>query len=161
MNSYQSPAIPNFETYKMRVNKDKGTFLNNNSQAYREYLKYQNNKVAGSVCFSIGIAGLAVGLPFLGMAIDDLIEVEYYDASTYYYTGNDEVWLTWLISGATTAGIGLILTIAGISELGTMNKHLTKSYHYYVNGEKQTATINFHPYFGVNKTVGAGLTVHF
>lgn len=41
------------------------------------------------------------------------------------------------------------------------DKHLQKSYHYYINGETQTATLNFHPYVGGNHPFGAGPTLQF
>ena len=67
-------------------------------------------------------------------------------------------WPVWYI----TAPVGTALFIPGVVLLGTtMNKHLKKSYQYYLNGDQRAATMQVYPYYGGNNTFGAGLTLRF
>lgn len=66
-----------------------------------------------------------------------------------------------MIYGPAFTAIGAASIVVSSCLLATMNKHLQKSYQYYFQGEKQTATLNFHPYVGGNHTFGAGLTLQF
>ena len=161
-----------FEAYKLRLKKEKGVFLDMNSLAFQEYLKYQKEIVAGSTCLALGITAFSAGVPFMVIYIMDLYEYfgdPGYFLSRYGYTGRgtydlyaaSRVGDAWLIGGTVSAGIGLALIIAGAVELGTVNKTLHKSYQYYINGDMKTATVNFHPYFDIHNTMGVGLTLRF
>lgn len=68
---------------------------------------------------------------------------------------------TFYLLGASFIPVGFGLAMGGAILLVLGDKHLQKSYHYYINGETQTATLNFHPYVGGNHTFGAGLTLQF
>lgn len=139
-----------FDVYKKQLIKEKGAFLDMNSMAYKEYQKYHRKVAAGSACvvlgacaFSAGLTVLSIGCSWLGY--DDDLEDAY----------------TFIIAGSVPLGVGLVFLIAGSAELGSRNKHLQKSYQYYINGEKQNATVSFYPYFGGYNTMGAGLTLRF
>lgn len=69
----------------------------------------------------------------------------------FYHTGG---WIGMWAPGLAVMTIGLI-------QLCCLNHPLKKSYQYYINGDRQTATLNFHPYIGGNHTFGAGLTLRF
>ncbi len=123
------------DVYMKRLRKEKGGFLDMNSLAYQEYSKYHKKGVAGGIC--------------LGMF------------SPVFITGVMMSIFDFYISGAVLTGAGVALLISGIVELGTRNKHLQKSYQYYIGKEKKTATLSVHPYFGFNNTIGTGLTLRF
>lgn len=58
-------------------------------------------------------------------------------------------------------GPGMVLMTVGIIQLSTMNKHLQKSYQYYLNGNQRTVSWQVAPYYGGNNTFGAGLSLRF
>ena len=113
-----------------------------NSMAYQEYQKYHKKVAAGGSLIGIGIPAFSVGLPFLIMGL------EYGDMELG-------------VPGSAVTGVGFLFILVGSIEIGTCNKHMQKSYQYYINGEKQTATLNFHPYFDNHNTMGVGLTIRF
>lgn len=128
-------ADDDIKAYRKRLMKEKGGFLEVNSLAYIEYRKWKRNMVSGSMLVSL--------LPFptvicMALAIDN------------------PSWYWILASGLTLAGF-----TTGVVQLCTMNKHLKKSYNYYLNGDSQTATLQFYPYYGGNNTFGVGLTLRF
>ena len=128
-------ADDDLKAYRKRLMKEKGGFLEVNSLAYTEYRKWKRNMVSGSILVSL--------LPFptvicMALAIDN------------------PSWYWILASGLTLAGF-----TTGVVQLCTMNKHLKKSYNYYLNGDSQTATLQFYPYYGGNNTFGVGLTLRF
>lgn len=139
-----------FDVYKKQLIKEKGAFLDMNSMAYHEYQKYHKKVVAGSTCVVLGVCAFTAGLTVFSIGCSWLNGYNY-DSDAY----------TFIIGGAVPLGVGLVFIIAGSAELGSRNKHLQKSYQYYINGEKQNATISFHPYFGGYNTMGAGLTLRF
>ena len=140
------PGIPNtkadYDAYKKAIVKQKGGFLDMSSMAYQEYVKYHKRVVAGTTCTVLGLSALITATPFIAIGLVD-----------------EDAYMT--IPSAACAGVGLIFTIAGAATLGARNKHMQKSYQYYINGEKQTATLNFHPYFDNHNTMGAGITIQF
>ncbi len=140
------PGIPNskadYDAYKKAVVKQKGGFLDMNSMAYQEYQKYHKKVAAGGSLIGIGIPAFSVGLPFLIMGL------EYGDMELG-------------VPGSAVTGVGFLFILVGSIEIGTCNKHMQKSYQYYINGEKQAVTLNFHPYFDNHNTMGVGLTIRF
>ncbi|MBO4231666.1 MAG: hypothetical protein J5862_00295 [Bacteroidales bacterium] len=139
-----------YDNYKTRLKKEKGGFLDMNSMAYQEYAKYHKNVVSGGTCLGIGIPVFVGGLTTFsigGVGLDE---------------GSTDGETVGLITAGTIAmSGGLTLLIVGAVKLNKLNDHLQKSYQYYINGEKQTATINFQPYFGGNNTFGAGISLRF
>lgn len=125
-----------FKVYKKWVKAEKGGFLGVNSLAYKEYRKYRANRISGIVLLSLGVPSSIYGW---GM---------------YHISVNDSSWF--IVAIPCTA-----LVITGIVQLCAANKHLKKSYQYYLNGSQKTATLQFYPYYGENKTFGAGLTLRF
>ena len=102
------------------------------------------------------------------LEVNSLAYKEYRKYRTYLITGSVlfSVGGALMIVGGTfvpiyAAPIGAGMVIPGIVLLTLMNTHLQKSYQYYINGDRQTATLNFHPYIGGNHTFGAGLTLRF
>ena len=69
------------------------------------------------------------------------------------------VWYT--IEYAPPFYLGIAAITSGIIFYSSANKHLKKSYQYYLNGSQQTATLQFYPYYGGNNTFGVGLTLRF
>ena len=122
-----------YNTYIMHLKSEKGGFLEVNSMAYKEYRRYIGELISGLV-----LSGVGVGL-----------EISAWIMSLY-----DGAWLVTVIPGTVAA-------ISGIALLCTMNTHLEKSYHYYLNGDQRGATLQFYPYYGSNNTFGAGLTLRF
>ena len=121
--------------YKRRLNTEKGGFLEVNSLAHKEYKTYKLYK-------SIGITLIAIcSAAALGVGIYDIV-------AGYNY----------LIAVGPVSFAGIT---TGIVLLGTMNKHLKKSYQYYLNGDQRAATLQFYPYYGSNNAFGAGLTLRF
>ena len=145
------PGIPNtkadYDAYKKAIVKQKGSFLDMSSMAYKEYLKYHKHVAAGATCTVLGLGAFISGTTVFLISTDALSD----------WTNNREQ----NIFSASLAGVGLTLFIAGTATLGARNKHMQKSYQYYINGEKQTATLNFHPYFDNHNTMGVGLTIRF
>lgn len=127
------PSISNFIQYKQRL-KDEGVFLSMNSMAYKKYHDYRTYLVTGTLLTALG-GGLAVGGALAAIA------------SPMY------------ILYICPVGVGVMIT--GIVLLYLKNEQLKQSYQYYINGDRQTATLNFHPYIGGNHTFGAGLTLRF
>lgn len=148
-NNYLS-SINDFKSYKTAIKRDKGAFLSSKTLAYEEYLEYHKYTVCGGLCLSIGLASILTGVPLLIL----------YQGHSIEFSSNSQ-FQTYRIGGPTFTTIGACATIGGIVLLTMGDKHLQKSYHYYINGETQTATLNFHPYVGGNHTFGAGLTLQF
>ena len=126
----QDPEIEetDFKTYKKKLKEQRGSFLDPKSSAYKEYRKYRNLNVAGTILTVTGGLIAATVSPFV------------------------------LVIGL-PLGIPLIAT--GCILYGAASGHLQKSYAYYKNGDKQTASFNIHPYFDRNNTFGAGITLQF
>lgn len=143
-------SINDFKSYKTAIKRDKGAFLNSKTGAYNEYLEYRKYTVSGGLCLSMGLSSLLIGTPILCIWLNGQKMFK-----------SDSQWLGYVIVGPTFTTIGVCATIGGIVLLTMGDKHLQKSYHYYINGETQTATLNFHPYVGGNHTFGAGLTLQF
>lgn len=143
-----------FKTYKKRVIKEKGCFLEvnslANSLAYQEYGKWRGNLICGSILVFLG-SSLTVGscIAWENIRIDYL----HYLEKGFHFKG---YWLPY-------AGVSLgpIIILTGVIQLCTLNKHLKKSYQYYLNGSQQTAALQFYPYYGGNNTFGVGLTLRF
>lgn len=129
-----------FKAYKKWVKSNKGIVLGANSLAYKEYRKWRGNMISGIVLLSIG-ASLTVywSIPVIFNWIDGLND-----------WGLDAIWAS-----------SLAIMITGIMQMGVANYHFQKSYQYYLNGNQQTATLQFYPYYGGNNTFGAGLTLRF
>lgn len=134
-----------FKAYKEQIKKEKGGFLRVNSLEYLEYKKYRINTILGNVFLPIGATlittSLSLGISFFGIlgVWEDIWEC---DISPMFY-------------------IGIAALTSGIIFYCSANKHLKKSYQYYLNGSQQTVTLQFHPYYGGNNTFGAGLTLRF
>ena len=124
-----------YNAYIKRLKSEKGGFLKMNSMAYKEYMIYRGELISGLVLSGIGAGLMIPGWIFMGM-----------------YGGT---------SGLGLAIPGTVATISGVTLLCIMNNHLKKSYKYYLNGDQQTATLQFYPYYGSNNTFGAGLTLRF
>lgn len=139
-----------FESYKLRLKEEKGGFLDMKSMAYKEYQKYKRNLISGSILVSLGYSLTIVSSIAWNGGVNPK---EYYSFHGHYPTG---YWLPY-------AGVGLGSTIAiiGIIQLSTMNKHLRKSYQYYLNGNQRTVSWQVAPYYGGNNTFGAGLSLRF
>lgn len=103
---------------------------------------------------------------FLG--VNSLAYKEYRKYRTYLVTGSVlfSVGGALMVCGGTfvpvfCGPIGAGMVIPGVVLLSLMNTHLQKSYQYYINGDRQTATLDFHPYIGGNNMFGAGLSLRF
>lgn len=130
-----------FDAYKLRLKEEKGGFLEMNSMAYKEYQKYKRNLISGSILLSIGVPLTGVGWFFWGAFLGP------HDSEYWWWT------FMW--------GPGMVLMTVGIIQLSTMNKHLQKSYQYYLNGNQRTVSWQVAPYYGGNNTFGAGLSLRF
>ena len=135
-----------FKAYKRRVKAEKGGFLGINSMAYQEYKKYRTNMILGNVFMPIGATMFATSF-ILGC----------------YYNGIFGMWeyVWYTIEYAPPFYLGIAAITSGIIFYSSANKHLKKSYQYYLNGSQQTATLQFYPYYGGNNTFGVGLTLRF
>ena len=127
-----------YDAYKKMI-KGESCYLDLNSMAYKEYLKFRKKAIAGGIFCGIGTCFFTIGVSAVCM--------------TYSPTPQ--------ANGYAFIAIGAASIVVGSCLLATMNKHLQKSFQYYFQGEKQTATLNFHPYFGSQNTLGAGLTLRF
>lgn len=134
-----TPSEQNYVQYKKRVKKEDAGFLSYNSLAYKEYKKWKGNMIWGSILFPTGLALAGVGWTYFGV--------------DFYYTSG----LWWLFMAVP----GTIFLSTSIALFCTMDDHLRKSYHYYLNGDQRVATLHFYPYYGGNNTFGAGLTLRF
>ena len=129
-----------FKAYEKWVKEEKrGGFLGVNSLAYKEYRKWRGNIISGSILFSLGVPMTAIGWSFC-----------------FSLTSHKGRIGAYALSIPST-----LMMTTGIIQLCIANKHLKKSYQYYLNGSQQTATLQFHPYYGENNTFGAGLTLRF
>ena len=135
-----------FKAYKEQIKKEKGGFLRVNSLEYLEYEKYKNKTILGNVFLPIGATFITASLG-VGMW-------------AYGYIGVwENIW--YAPEFAPFFYVGIASMISGIIFYSSANKHLKKSYQYYLNGSQQTATLQFYPYYGGNNTFGAGLTLRF
>lgn len=136
-------AKTDFNAYKKQVIKEKGGFLDVNSLAYKEYRKHTIYK---SVFIPIGVTLIAGSLTYLGFLCgietmwDEIYGLFCYPVSaSLFYPG-----VAAIIAGSIIA-----------------NKHLKKSYNYYLNGDRRTVSWQITPYLGGNNTFGAGLSLRF
>lgn len=132
--SAETYGMVGYEDYVKQL-KENSSFLSRNSIAYKEWQKRCTNMILGSIFTPFGVMWVSLG-------------------TTYLCMGYGWYWSFFV-------GIGGALTITGVVLLCTMNSHLKKSYNYYLNGDQKTATLQFYPYYGENKTFGAGLTLRF
>ena len=166
--SYDKTGV---QSYKLRLKKEAASFLDMNSLAYSEYTKFNTHKNVGWFFLSFGIPACCVGVPLMGVGLEECSRYGLDTQGWVVYEKDGEVvkeYYRWLysdqkmaIGGIATTAFGLVCIIVGAAEVVSANKHLQKSYQYYIQGEKQTATLNFHPYFGNYNTMGAGLTLRF
>ena len=172
-------SINDFKSYKTAIKRDKGAFLSSNGLAYKEYAKYRKNRTIGYSLLSAGTPTLLMGVIFLSewSKGDRWLRFscqEFYNGSGALSSSGEESFYkevgypitryydhSFLGCGAAFIPVGFGLVMGGAILLVIGDKHLQKSYHYYINGETQTATLNFHPYVGGNHTFGAGLTLQF
>ena len=131
-----------YDAYKKMI-KGESRYMDLNSMAYKEYLKFRKKAIAGGIFCGIGAFFFPIGVSVVSI---------YHNRDYNYYE---------MIYGPAFTAIGAASIVVSSCLLATMNKHLQKSYQYYFQGEKQTATLNFHPYFGSQNTLGAGLTLRF
>ena len=131
-----------YDAYKKMI-KGESRYMDLNSLAYKEYLKFRKKAIAGGIFCGIGAFFFPIGVSAVSI---------YHNRDHNYYQ---------MIYGPAFTAIGAASIVVSSCLLATMNKHLQKSYQYYFQGEKQTATLNFHPYFGSQNTLGAGLTLRF
>lgn len=168
-------SINDFKSYKTAIKRDKGAFLSSNGLAYKEYAKYRKYRTIGYPLLSTGIPTLLVGSICLleyskgnrwktshphaagNAESDNAYVLAFYEEVGFSYNSVR----TFYLLGASFIPVGFGLAMGGAILLVLGDKHLQKSYHYYINGETQTATLNFHPYVGGNHTFGAGLTLQF
>ena len=141
-----------FYAYKKQVIKEKGGFLEVNSLAYKEYRKWKGNMISGAILFAIG-SPLTVVSVIAWDANSMKLHRDYFRDHGVYPRG---YWLPYA-----GVGLGSTITIIGIIQLSTMNKHLQKSYQYYLNGDQRTVSWQITPYFSGNDTFGAGLSLRF
>lgn len=132
-----------YDAYKKKMIKGESRYMDLNSMAYKEYLKFRKKAIAGGIFCGIGALFFPIGVSVVN---------SYRNLDHNYYP---------IIYGSAFTAIGAASIVVSSCLLATMNKHLQKSYQYYFQGEKQTATLNFHPYFGSQNTMGAGLTLRF
>ncbi len=124
-----------FETYKMRVINEKGSFLDMNSMAYKKYIDYKKYKIYGVSCVAVG------GTAFItGLVLSFVADFLYFPM---------------------IAVPGLAIATPGVVLLSLMNKQLHQSYQYYLNGNQRTVSWQVAPYYGGNNTFGAGLSLRF
>lgn len=139
--------------FKQKVKLEKGAFLEIGSMAYRKYKSYNAMKWSGVALLATGFAlAVPVGIP-LYLCLWDVYS--YYD-----YTGVGHIWVQNDIPGIICMSVGGGLMVAGAVLLGCMNSQLQQCYHYYVHGQKQSVSLNWHPTFGTDYA-GVGLTVQF
>lgn len=139
--------------FKQKVKLEKGTFLEVGTLAYQKYKSYNAMKWSGVALLATGFAlAVPVGIP-LYLCLWDVYS--YYD-----YTGVGHIWVQNDIPGIVCMSVGGGLMVAGTVLLGCMNSQLQQSYHYYVHGQKQSVSLNWHPTFGTDYA-GVGLRMRF
>ena len=133
-----------FKAYKEQIKKEKGGFLRVNSLEYLEYEKYRKKTILGNVFLPIGATFITASLGVWVYGYIGVWEYIWYapDFAPFFY-------------------VGIASMISGIIFYSSANKHLKKSYQYYLNGSQQTATLQFCPYYGGNNTFGDGLALRF
>ena len=143
-----------FQEYKQKVCMEKGRFLELGSLAYNKYQSYNAMKWSGVALLSTGFALAApVGIPlFL------LLEEAYFINNVY--SNSYVLWVSDEVPGIVCMSIGGGMMVAGAVLLGCMGIPLQQSYYYYVQGQKKSVSMNWHPTFGTGYA-GAGLTVRF
>ena len=123
-----------FEVYKHKLNKGEGVFMEPNSLAYKKYKEYKTYEITGALMTAVG------GALCIGGAVASVASPEY----------------TIII-----CPIGIVCLIPGIVLLNMSNTKLRESYQYYLNGDHQTFSMQFYPYYAGNNTFGAGLSLWF
>lgn len=142
-----TPSL-NYHEFKVKVRKEKGAFLGMESMAFKKYQAYKGLKAAGWASFS---AGLVLLVP-VGVPVYLLNDGYSYSYGYYWWTP---------VPGIVCMSVGGGLTLAGIVMLCCMNSQLHRSYQYYIQGQKRELSMDFHPTFGNNSSVGLGLTMRF
>ena len=139
--------------FKQKVKLEKGTFLEVGSMAYRKYKSYNALKACGWTFFATGLAlAVPVGVP---------LYLFLWDVYSYYdYSGGGYIWIQNDIPGIVCMSVGGGLMLTGAILLGCMGSQLQQSYYYYVQGQKKSVSLNWHPTFGTDYA-GMGLTVRF
>ena len=139
--------------FKQKVKQEKGTFLEVGSMAYLKYKSYNTMKICGWTFLATGFAlAVPVGIP-LYLCLWNVYS--YYD-----YTGVGHIWVQNDVPGIVCMSVGGGFMVAGAILLGCMGSQLQQSYHYYVQGQKKSVSLNWHPTFGTDYA-GMGLTVRF
>lgn len=139
--------------FKQKVKLEKGAFLEVGSLAYRKYKNYNTMKICGWTFLATGLAlTVPVGVP-LYLCLWDVYS--YYD-----YTGVGHIWVQNVLPGLVCMSVGGGLMLTGAILLGCMGSQLKQSYYYYVQGQKKSVSLNWHPAFGTDYA-GMGLTVRF
>ena len=142
-----------FWEFKQKIKVEKGTFLEVGSMAYQKYKSYNAMKICGWTFLATGLAlAVPVGVP-LYVCLGDVI---YYND----YYGPGVLWVQNDIPGIVCMSVGGGLMVTGAILLGCMGSQLQQSYYYYVQGQKKSVSLNWHPTFGTDYA-GVGLTVRF
>ena len=144
-----SPQTMSFDEFKQKVRREKGSFLDKKSLAYKKYRNYNTMQLCGWTLLSAGITmAVPVGVPVL--------------LCTGWWVGNGYggYWHSDYGPGIACINVGGGLMIAGAVLLGCMKSQLQQSYQYYVQGEKRYVSLDWHPSVGVDYA-GVGVTVRF
>lgn len=142
-----------FWEFKQKVKQEKGTFLEVGSLAYQKYKSYNTMKICGWTFLATGFAlTVPVGVP-LYLCLGDYLPYTDYTGSHLIRVYND-------VPGIVCMSVGGGFMVAGAILLGCMGSQLQQSYHYYVQGQKKSVSLNWHPTFGTDYA-GMGLTVRF
>lgn len=142
-----------FWEFKQKIKIEKGTFLEVGSMAYQKYKSYNAMKICGWTFLATGFAlAVPVGIP-LYLCLGNV--VYYYD-----YYGPGALYVPNDVPGIVCMSVGGGLMVTGAILLGCMGSQLKQSYYYYVQGQKKSVSLNWHPTFGVDHA-GVGLTVRF
>ena len=139
--------------FKQKVKLEKGTFLEVGSLAYQKYKSYNAMKWSGVPLLATGFAlAVPVGVP-LYLCLGDYLPYTDYTGSHLIKIYND-------VPGIVCMSVGGGLMVAGAILLGCMGSQLQQSYYYYVQGQKRSVSLNWHPTFSTDYA-GMGLTVKF